>query len=90
MTRCWASQTYGHYLTTGECVEAVEDAYVLCSLLGDESGPITRRRARALEARVAIRRPQAQKVIKTSRKLARSMRLRARQVVSLERSDLTC
>ena len=30
--------------------QAVEDAYVLCSLLGDGSGPITRRRARALEA----------------------------------------
>ena len=57
--------------------QAVEEAYVLCSLLGDGSGPISRRRTGAFEAYTAIRPPQAQKVIKTSRKPARSMRLRA-------------
>ena len=44
-----------------------EETYLLCSLLGDGSGPISRRRTRAFEAYVAIRSPQSQEVVKTGR-----------------------
>ena len=40
--------------------QAVEDAYVLCSLLEHGPGPISRRNTKAFEASVAIRPPQAQ------------------------------
>ena len=70
--------------------QAVEDAYMLCSLLGDESGPISRRRTRAFETYVAIRLTQAQKVVKTSRKAGDIYAFAGLAGSGLEKIRLTC